>query len=91
VRQAKRQGLEPIDIDAANGDPKRLFDGQKGVEALEAIAAVILRPDPNDSIDGVLGPRETTIRVALSDEWRHVVQAAARILARAVDARFGGL
>lgn len=85
VRQVGRQGLTPEDIDRANGDPKFLFSGQKGVEALEAIAAVIIsRWDPNDPIDGVLGSRDTALRMALSVEWRHVVQAAARILDRAV-------
>jgi hypothetical protein len=74
ARQTAQQGLAPVDLDVPNG-----------LAALEAIATAIfsirLR---GGSIDGRIGPMEAALRAALPAEWKHVVDAADRIVDNAV-------
>lgn len=85
ARQTAFQGLLPQDIDRAN-DPTDICCA-KGVDVLAVIAAAIfVRRDT--AIDGVAGPFEEALKSRLPVEWKCVVDAAARILDRAVAAKF---
>jgi len=90
ARQVALQGLQPEDIDSAN-DPLRRGDPlsrAKGVEVLEAIAAAIFAGARDRlRIDGIMGPFEAALKSRLPVEWKHVVDAVARLLDRAVAAK----
>lgn len=104
ARQAGRQGIEPEDINRAN-DPmgyvetvaqaksvlRQPYGRGDGLLALEAIASAIFTASALKEIDFVMGPLDETIRTRLPDAWRHVAQATARILDRAVAAKFADL